>query len=125
MMILVIPFLAGCATPFQAPPDVGHIQLDRVDFPIINIHKIWLERDPGILVVRGYVRKQLRVDDTTRTHLDVTLYDDFGEVLRSNVAQFAPSRIPRRPTHAPYLIVLDRLPKDTVRIEVKALEGYH
>jgi|GEM_PF-1720974 len=28
IMMLAIPFLAGSATPFKAPPDVAHIPLD-------------------------------------------------------------------------------------------------
>lgn len=120
--------LAGCATPFRAPPDVAHIQLSRGDSPVVQVEKIWLERKNGPLVVRGYVLKRLEAEDTTQTHLDVTLYDANGNVLRRSVEQFEPRQIPRRyrrPDDASYRVVLDPLPTGTVRIEVSAHEGNH
>jgi hypothetical protein len=120
--------LAGCATPFRAPPDVAYIQLDRVDSPLVSVEKIWLERKKGPLVVTGFVLKELATDDTTGTHLDVTLFDSTGRVLRSTVEHFEPRQIPRRyrrPDDATYRIMLDPLPQGTVRIEVRAHEGSH
>jgi hypothetical protein len=120
--------LAGCATPFRAPPDVAHIQLDRVDSPLVSVEKIWLERKKGPLVVTGFVLKELSTDDTTGTHLDVTLFAADGRVLRSIVEHFEPRQIPRRyrqPDYATYRVVLDPLPINTVRIEVRAHEGAH
>lgn len=119
---------AGCATPFRAPSDVAHIQLDRVDSPLVSVEKIWLERKNGPLVVTGYVLKELSTDDTTGTHLDVTLFDAGGRVLRSTIEHFEPRQIPRRyrrPDDATYRVVLDPLPPGTVRIEVRAHEGAH
>lgn len=120
--------LAGCTTPFQAPPDVAHIQLDRADSPLVSVEKIWLERKSGPLVVTGFVLKELSTEDTTGTHLDVTLFDAGGRVLRSTVEHFEPRQIPRRPRQpddATYRVVLDPLPAGTVRIEVRAHEGGH
>lgn len=120
--------IAGCATPFRAPPDVAHIQLTRGDSPVVLVEKIWLERKEGPLVVRGYVLKRLEAEDTTRTHLDVTLYDASGNVLRRSVEHFEPRQIPRRyrrPDDAAYRIVLDPLPAGTVRVDVSAHEGNH
>lgn len=120
--------LAGCATSFRAPADVAHIQLDRIDSPVVMVTKIWLERKKGPLVVTGYVVKRLEADDTTQTHLDVTLYDATGRVLRSSVENFAPRQIPRRyrrPDYATYRLVLDPLPETTARVEVRAHEGSH
>ena len=119
---------AGCATPFRAPADVAHIQLDRADSPLVSVEKIWLERKNGPLVVTGYVLKELSTDDTTGTHLDVTLFDAGGRVLRSTVEHFEPRQIikrPRQPADATYRVVLDPLPPGTVRIEVRAHEGAH
>lgn len=119
---------AGCATPFRAPPDVAHIQLDRADSPLVSVEKIWLERKTGPLVVTGYVVKELATEDTTGTHLDVTLFAADGRVLRSTVEHFEPRQIPRRyrqPDDATYRVVLDPLPPGTVRIEVRAHEGAH
>jgi len=120
--------LAGCATPFRAPPDVAHIKLDRVDSPVVVVEKIWLERKKGPLVVTGYIIKRLEVEDTTQTHLDVTLYDTAGQVLRTSVEHFEPRQIPRRyrrPDDAIYRVILDPLPSGTARIEVRAHEGVH
>ena len=127
-MILATAVLAGCATPFRAPPDVAHVKLERADSPVVVIEKIWLERNNGPLVIKGYIVKRLEAEDTTQTHLDVTLYDAAGAVLRSTVEHFEPRQISRRyrlPDYASYSVPLDPLPSGTVRIEVRAHEGTH
>lgn len=120
--------LAGWATPFRAPPDVAHIKLERADSSVVMVEKIWLERKKGPLVLSGYVLKRLGAEDTTGTHLDVTLFDSDGHVLRRTVEHFEPRQIPnryRRPDDASYRIALDPLPAGTARIEVRAHEGSH
>lgn len=120
--------LAGCATPFRAPPDVANVVLERGDSPLVRVEKIWLERKKGPLVVTGFVLKRLNTEDTTGTHLDVTLYDAAGQVLRRTVEHFEPRQIPRRyrrPDDATYRVPLDPLPVGTARIEVRAHEGAH
>jgi hypothetical protein len=94
----------------------------------VLVEKIWLERKSGPLVVKGYVVKRLEARDTTQTHLDVTLFDAGGAVLRHTVEHFEPRQIPRRhrrPDYASYSVPLDPLPDGTVRIEVRAHEGNH
>ncbi|MDQ5978463.1 MAG: hypothetical protein QG602_1437 [Verrucomicrobiota bacterium] len=128
IILLASAALAGCATPFRAPPDVAHVKLERADSPVVVVEKIWLERKNGPLVVKGYIVKRLEAEDTTQTHLDVTLYDAAGAVLRSTVEHFEPRQIPRsyrRPDYASYSVPLDPLPSGTVRIEVRAHEGNH
>ena len=125
---LAVLGLSACATPFRAPPDVAHITLERADSPLVMVEKIWLERKKGPLVVTGYVVKHLEVNDTTQTHLDVTLYDSAGQTLRSTVEHFEPRQIPRRyrpPNYGTYRVVLDPLPAGTARIVVSAHEGAH
>lgn len=120
--------LVGCATPFRAPPDVAYIKLERADSPIVMVEKIWLERKKGPLVVKGYILKRLDAKDTTQTHLDVTLYDAAGAMLRSSMEHFEPRQIRRRyrgPGYSSYSVPLDPLPSGTVRIEVRAQEGPH
>lgn len=120
--------LAGCATPFRAPADVAHIVLERGDSPTVQVDKIWLERKKGPLVVKGYVLKHLEATDTTQTHLDVTLYDDTGRVLRSTVEHFEPRQIRRQHrglSAASYSVTLDPLPAGTTRIAVRPHEGEH
>lgn len=125
---LVAAGLAGCATPFGVPPDAAHITLERGDSPVVRVTRIWLEKRSGPLAVNGYVLRRPNVTDTTQTHLDVTLYDETGQVLRSTVEHFKPQRIPRRfrrPDYAFYRAVLDPLPVGTTRILVQAHEGNH
>lgn len=127
-LFVALLFLVGCATPFRAPPDVREIKLERVDSPVVDVEKIWLERKNGPLVLKGYVLKQLTARDTTQTHLDVTLYDSAGRVLRSTVEYFEPRQIRhqwRRSSFGSYSVVLDPLPAGTARIEVRAHEGVH
>ena len=127
-MSLTLLLLAGCATPFRAPPDVRDIKLERVGSSVVEVEKIWLERKAGPLTLKGYVLKHLMADDTTQTHLDVTLYDSAGRVLRATVEQFEPRQILgrfRRPAYGTYEVVLDPLPAGTARIEVRAHEGAH
>ncbi|MBL9219393.1 MAG: hypothetical protein JNG82_12945 [Opitutaceae bacterium] len=120
--------LAGCVTPFGVPPDVAHVKLEMGDSPVVRVTRIWLERRSGPLAVNGYVLRRPNATDTTQTHLDVTLYDETGQVLRSTVEHFAPRQIPRRyrrPDAAFYRVVLDPLPAGTTRILVQAHEGNH
>jgi hypothetical protein len=125
---VVILLLAGCVTPFRAPADVAHIKLDRTDSPVVLIEKIWLERTDGALALTGYVIRRLDARDTTQTHLDVSLYAADGRRLRSTVEHFEPRQInPRVRGHsdARYRVLLDPLPAETTRIEVRAHEGSH
>jgi hypothetical protein len=127
-LILATAVVTGCATPFRAPPDVAHIKLERADSPVVVVEKIWLERKGVPLVLKGYVIKRLEAVDTTGTHLDVTLYDSAGGVLRHTVEHFEPRQIPRRlrrPSYGGYSVSLDPLPSGTERIEVRAHEGNH
>lgn len=128
LLALASLLMAGCATPFRAPPEVAQIKLDRVDSPVIIVERIWLEQKQGPLAVTGYVIRRLGVADTTKTHLDVTLFDSAGRVLRSTIEHFEPRQIPvryRRPDDATYRIALDPRPTGTARIEVRAHEGSH
>jgi hypothetical protein len=60
------------------------------------VEKIWLERKDGELALRGYVLKRLAATDTTVTHLDVTLYDASGRVLRTSQESFTPKQLSHR-----------------------------
>lgn len=72
--------------------------------------------------------KHLAAEGTTQTHLDVTLYDSAGRVLRSSVEHFEPRQIHRQrrlPDFGTYQVTLDPLPVGTTRIAVRAHEGIH
>lgn len=121
--------LAGCVTPFRAPADASHIKLERVDSPVVLIEKIWLEQKKGPLAVTGYVIRRMDSEETTQTHLDVTLFDSSGRVLRSTVEHFEPRQIGvsrfRRHRDAQYRVELQIPPAEIARIEVRAHEGNH
>jgi hypothetical protein len=123
-----VAVLTGCATPFRAPPDVAQIKLHRESSPTVLVEKIWLERESGPLMVKGEVVKRLNAKDTTNTHLDVTLFDGAGAVLRSTVEHFEPRKLEkrwRRPGYGAYDVKLDPLPANTASIEVRAHDGNH
>ncbi len=120
--------LLGCVTPFRAPALAAHIKLERVDSPVIIVEKIWLEQKQGPLAVTGYVIRRLEADDTTKTHLDVTLFDSAGRVLRSTVEHFEPRQINdrfRRHSDARYRVELHFPTAEIARLEVRAHEGEH
>lgn len=126
LLSLGLALLAGCATPFRAPADVAHLKLARVDSASVLIDKIWLERDNGTLVVRGYVHRKLDATTTATTHLDVTLRDSAGRILRTQAASFTPGEISlhnRPPAAASYRVPLDPLPPTTAQVEVRAHDG--
>jgi hypothetical protein len=126
--VLAVLGLAACATPFRAPASAAHIKLDRVDSPAVLVEKIWLEQKQGPLAVTGYVIRRLGVADTTKTHLDVTLFDSAGRVLRSTVEHFEPRQINdrfRRHSDARYRVELRLPPAEVARIEVRAHDGEH
>lgn len=118
----------GCSTSFRTPHEAARIQLDRIGSPIIQVSTARLDRSADGLVVSGVVRRNWKALDTTQSHLDVTLYDGTGEILRHSLIQFEPRQIRRFPIQAArssYRVFLDPLPEGTVRIEVKAHEGTH
>ncbi len=115
--------LTGCTAPFRASRT--HIKLETVDSPVVIMDQISLDRRTGVPTLIGAVAKRTEIQDTTRTHLDVILYDAAGLVLRSTMEHFEPRQIPSRyswPNYATYRVSLDPLPEGTARIEVRARE---
>ena len=126
LLLIACLLLTGCATPFRAPIDLVHVKLETEDSPVVIVDKIWLERKGGLLLLKGSVTKRLQAEDTTQTHLEVTLYDEAGHVLRSSIEHFEPHQIaqrPRRLATAAYQVSLDPFPPATVRIRVRAHEA--
>lgn len=79
-------------------------------------------------MVKGNVIRRMNVTDTTSTHLDVTLYNEAGTVLRRTVDHFEPRQLHprfRRPGYGDYKVMLGPLPASTVQVEVRAHEGPH
>lgn len=118
--------LTGCMTPPAPPADLASIKLEQVGSPVVLVETAWLERKNGQLAVTGAVIKHLGAESTTNTHLEVTLFDANGQVLRRATEHFEPRQIPRGRRmhgHSLYRVVLDPLPPATARIEVRAEEG--
>jgi hypothetical protein len=119
--------LLGCSSLRRPPADVAHVQIELAHSPLVSVTRASLVREHA-LVLKGYVLRQHDATDTTRTHLDVTLLDAQGRVLRETIERFEPSQIPRRirlPDSASFAVVLDPLPPGTSRIVVRAHEGDH
>lgn len=128
LLMLSIAGLAGCAGPSRPPPDVAHVELETGDSPVVHVTKLWFERKGGPLNLVGYVVRKIDANDTTGTHLDVTLFADDGRVLRQSMEHFEPRQIPRRPRmpdSITFRFVLDPLPAGTARVQVRAHEGPH
>jgi hypothetical protein len=124
----VVMALAGCLTPFRAPADVSHLRLTAIDSPTVIVDKVWLERAAGSpLMVTGYVVRKLGAEDTTGTRLEISLRDEAGRILRSDMVDFEPRQIPRRvrlpAATAQYRHSLDPLPAGTAEVSVKAVDG--
>lgn len=128
LILLGVASLTGCASFLRTPSNLAHVKLETVDSPVVLTETVWLERKDDIVVVTGYVVKRLGVNDTTATHLDITLLDGTGQVLREIGAHFEPKQIPRRyrrPDYATYRVPLAPLPAGTALIIVRAHEGNH
>ncbi len=125
LLTLAAAALTGCASFQQVPAEVAQIKLDRVDSSRVFIARATFARDHGQLVLLGSVMRKVGVEDTTRTHLAVTLFDENGNMLREIPARFAPQDIPRGPKMSgwsEYRIPLAPVPADTSRIEIRACE---
>lgn len=125
---VAVLLLAGCATGGRAPADVAHLELVPGDSPLVAVTRTWLQRKEGRLLLSGYVLRKFETKDTTGTHLDITILDAGGRVLRQSVEHFEPRQIPlrrRMPDSANFGIALDPLPAAAARIEVRAHEGPH
>ncbi len=120
---------AGCALISPTPPEAANLKIERLSSPVVNVERSRIIRDHGQLVLFGYVAKQLGVQDTTSTHLDVTLRDAQGAILRQSVEHFTPAQIPwgghRMHGHSQIRVVLDPLPPTATTVEVRAHEGPH
>ena len=94
----------------------------------MKVGKIKLGKFRGQTVITGFVYKQSWESITTGTHLDVTLFGPNDAGLRQSVVGFTPSQIwngHRTRGHASYGVIVDPLPADVTRIEVRANEGPH
>jgi hypothetical protein len=128
LALVALTLVTGCVvrpwskTPFVAPADVAHIKLEGRDSALLMVHKHWLERKNGTLVVKGYVMPRLETKDTLHSRVVITLRDAAGAELKSIPVDFAPRPIPRR-IRLPlavgtFVCPLDPLPTNTATIVI-------
>ena len=131
LSIVVLPvalLLTGCVNFMRTPSDLAHIQRDRFNSGKVAVRSFELLRYEGETILVGKVGRLSDYSDTSKTHLDVTLYAADGAVLRSKATEFFPRQIDRGhrfPGRASYRVSLEPLPPDVARIEVRAHDGEH
>ena len=117
----------GCTAVDTNVPEAARVSFTKVDSPIVGIGSTQLERQNGRLVLSGYVvrRWPAASDDTTKSHVKITLIDAHGAVLRTVATEFEPRVIPhghKMPGYAKFLAELEPLPDAASRIEIRAYE---
>jgi hypothetical protein len=89
-----------------------------------------LEEAPAQIEVTGTVTKASNWGTTAHSHLDVSFFDEAGQLLLRTEIPFSPSSLSRRTSRTAgqkgsYSLPLDSLPTGTVRIEVRAFDSRH
>jgi hypothetical protein len=119
--------LGGCLSMSAPPPELASLSLTKVNSARVYLWNVRLKKEHGRLFLYGQVFRQHPVadEDTSRTHLTITLFDSRGEPLRERPAEFEPRRIPhgyRVPGHSVLSVPLDMLPEHTSCIQVRAYD---
>ena len=129
--LLFLPLLAllsGCVSFMRTPSDLTHIVREHSNSAKVKVRDFELIRYEGQFLLVGKVGRQFFDADTSKTHLDVTLYTTDGAVLRSFTTAFNPRQIHRSyrmPGSSSYQVVLDPLPPGLARVDVRAHDGEH
>jgi hypothetical protein len=128
LFLPVMALLSGCVSFIRTPPDLTHIAREHANSAKVKVRDFELVRYEGQLLLVGKVGRQFFDADTTKTHLDVTLYAADGAVLRTLTSEFSPRQIlrgRRMPGSSSFQIVLDQLPPGLARVDVRAHDGDH
>ena len=129
--LLFLPLLAllsGCVSFMRTPSDLTHIVREHSNSAKVKVRDFELVCHEGQLLLVGKVGRQFFDADTSKTHLDVTLYAADGAVLRALTSEFSPRQIlrgRRMPGNSSFQIGLDPLPPGLARVEVHAHDGEH
>ena len=120
--------MSGCMSSFRSPEGFQHIELVPMDSAHVNVTIIWLtKKGDAPLRLVGRVISQPGVEDTTTSHVIVTLLDRDGHELRRETVNFEPRQIPQRTRPPPpvslFRLELDPVPLGTARIEARAWDG--
>jgi hypothetical protein len=128
LLLPVMALLSGCVSFMSTPPDLAHIVREHANSAKVKVRDFELVRYKGQLLLAGKVGRQFFDADTSKTHLDVTLYATDGSVLRALTSEFNPrqvSRGHRMPGSSSFQVVFDPLPPGLARVDVRAHDGEH
>ena len=128
LLLPVTVFLTGCVMFMSTPADLASIKREHVNSEKVSVRDFELIRYEDQLLLVGKVGRIYFDADTSRTHLDVTLYAADGSVLRALTSEFNPRQVYRGYRMAgtsSYRVVLDPLPPGLARVEVRAHDGEH
>lgn len=129
--LLLLPcaaLLTGCVNFMRTPPDLAQIKREHANSAKVVVRSFELIHYEGQTLLVGKVGRLFFDADTSKTHLDVTLFAADGSALRSLTTEFNPRQIyrgHRMPGSSSYRIALDPLPPGLARIEVRAHDGEH
>jgi hypothetical protein len=121
LFVLALPAQAGLFTQFQRPPEFAHLRLERARSNHLVVDKIWLTREQGQMVVRGYVTKRLHAPAKISTVLRVQCLDDSGAVLAETEATYNPAALRhrfRRPASTRYHAHIELIPAGTTSLRL-------
>ncbi len=111
------------------PPTTGlpPISLTRLNSARVTVWNVWLEKADGRLLLRGHIHRHHPAadEDTSGSHLAITLLDARNGILLSLPVEFAPRQIPRGHRldgYSSFAVPLDHLPEQTNRIEIRACD---
>lgn len=128
IMVPCAAALSGCVMFMNTPPDLAHIKREHVNSSKVTVRDFSLLHYKEQTLLVGKVGRLFFEANTTKTHLDVTLFAADGSVLRSLTTEFNPRQIyagHRMPGSSSYQVVLDPLPPGLARVEVRAHDGEH
>lgn len=125
--LTAILLLGGCLSLPAPPPGTAALRLTKVNSARVTLWNVWFEQRDGRLFLSGHVFRHYPAayEDTSRSHLTITLFNVAGERLRELPAEFAPRQIPhgyRGPGYSTFSVPLDVLPEHTNRIQIQAYD---
>lgn len=118
--------LGGCVSP-PPPPGAENITISRINSPIVTLWKVRWKSQGKAPALSGEVLRHYPAagEDTTRSHLSITLFAARGAPLRVLQAEFEPRQIPpslRSTGYSTFTVPLTDLPGGTTRIEIRVYE---
>ena len=119
--------LGGCLAMPAPPPGLPSLSVTKVNSARVTLWNVWFENRDGRLFLCGHVFRHYPAtnEDTSGSHLTITLFSATSERLRELPAEFEPRQIPRGSRGAGYSVFavpLDVLPESTNHIQIRAYD---